>query len=73
MLRNVLHAFAVRRPEIGYCQSMNFLVATLLLVLDHDEEEAFWVLSRVIEGTPVDVAFLTCVVRSVDGHLIIAN
>jgi hypothetical protein len=29
------------RPEIGYCQGMNFVVGALLTILK-DEEQAFW-------------------------------
>ncbi|CAE7479858.1 Tbc1d8b [Symbiodinium pilosum] len=46
-LENVLLAYAVRNPVIGYCQSMNFIVATFLLYCS--EEHAFWTLCSVIE------------------------
>ena len=46
-LRNVLMAYAVHNPEVGYCQSMNFIAAVLLLIVD--EELAFWCLSAVVE------------------------
>ncbi len=46
-LRNVLAAFAAFNPTVGYCQSMNFVAALLLLQLQ-DEEEAFWVLATVV-------------------------
>lgn len=39
-LRRVLQAVAYVRPEIGYCQGMNFVAAALLFFLD--EEMAFW-------------------------------
>ncbi|KAL8926152.1 MAG: hypothetical protein Q9208_003055 [Pyrenodesmia sp. 3 TL-2023] len=41
-LRRVLQAFAVHRPQIGYCQSLNFLAGLLLLFLP--EEKTFWML-----------------------------
>ena len=48
-LRRVLLAFSVQNPKVGYCQSMNFLAATLLLALDRAEEKAFWVLVCLID------------------------
>lgn len=39
-LRRVLRAHAAFDPELGYCQSLNFLAATLLMYLP--EREAFW-------------------------------
>jgi hypothetical protein len=46
-LRNVLLAYSERNPKVGYCQSMNFIVALLLLHLD--EEDSFWVMCAIIE------------------------
>lgn len=48
-LRRVLLAFSVQNPRIGYCQSMNFLAAMLLMALDQSEERAFWVLVCLID------------------------
>ena len=36
-------ADAVHNPEVGYCQSMNFIAAVLLLIVD--EESAFWLVT----------------------------
>ncbi|KAM0786289.1 hypothetical protein ACM66B_001768 [Microbotryomycetes sp. NB124-2] len=47
-LRNVLVAYSWRNPQIGYCQGMNNLTATLLLT-HSSEEDAFWVLVCIIE------------------------
>jgi len=47
-LRRILCAYSFRNPHTGYCQGMNFLAAYLLNVFD-DEEDAFWLLSVVIE------------------------
>ena len=46
-LRRVLLAFAVKNPQIGYCQSMNYIVATLLQCCN--EESAFWVFCAIVE------------------------
>lgn len=45
-LQRVLTAFAVRNPEVGYCQSMNFVAGMLLLHLP--EEEAFWIMDVLV-------------------------
>lgn len=42
MLSNVLKAFAVRHPQIGYCQSMGAPAATFLMYMP--EELSFWVM-----------------------------
>ena len=46
-MRNILGAFILRNPTVGYCQGMNFITARLLTCLE--EEEAFWVLVQIIE------------------------
>ncbi len=35
--------------DVGYCQSMNFICALLLLYME--EEDAFWMLMTIIEVT----------------------
>ena len=47
-LRRVLSAYAIRRPDIGYCQSMNYVAA--LLLFHQSEEKAFWTLAALIEN-----------------------
>eukprot|EP00743_Colponemidia_sp_Colp-15_P002783 GILK01003011.1.p1 GENE.GILK01003011.1~~GILK01003011.1.p1 ORF type:complete len:414 (-),score=93.17 GILK01003011.1:96-1337(-) len=49
-LRTVLRAFAVHNPTVAYCQSMNFIVALLLLFMP--PEGAFWMLVQIVEGSP---------------------
>ena len=46
-LRRVLLAFAVKNPEVGYCQSMDLIVAVLLECCD--EENTFWILCHLVE------------------------
>lgn len=46
-LKNVLFAFTMHSPQIGYCQSLNYLVG-LFLLFTESEEEAFWLLVSVV-------------------------
>eukprot|EP01117_Protostelium_nocturnum_P010961 TRINITY_DN3968_c0_g1_i2.p1 TRINITY_DN3968_c0_g1~~TRINITY_DN3968_c0_g1_i2.p1 ORF type:complete len:902 (+),score=271.16 TRINITY_DN3968_c0_g1_i2:132-2837(+) len=46
-LRSVLRTYAHVNPQIGYCQSMNFVAATLLFFLT--EEQTFWILKIMID------------------------
>ncbi|CAG8522042.1 16954_t:CDS:2, partial [Racocetra fulgida] len=68
-LRRVLTAFSLYSPNIGYCQSLNYVAGILLLFMD--EEKAFWMLVTIIhdylpenmydvtmEGSNVDQAVL---------------
>lgn len=52
-LRNVLHAFAILSPRVQYCQGLNF-IAALLLVVQGDEERAFWALACSVESLGVE-------------------
>ncbi|TMW66659.1 hypothetical protein Poli38472_013971 [Pythium oligandrum] len=46
-LKNVLCAYALHNPRVGYCQSMNFIAGMMVLFMD--EEEAFWLLCAMLE------------------------
>lgn len=46
-LRRILQSIAWLYPNIGYCQGMGTIVATLLLFLE--EEDAFWVMCAIVE------------------------
>ena len=52
-LRRVCIAYTIRNPEIGYCQGFNYIVGRLLKIMS--EEEAFWMLSMLLETfIPID-------------------
>ena len=58
-----------RNPDVGYCQSMNFLTAILLL--HTDEEKAFWILAAIIEDIlPTDYYSSTMLGCRVDQHVL---
>lgn len=46
-LRRLLRAYAIRNPDVGYCQSMNYIAALLLFHMS--EEQSFWVMAALIE------------------------
>lgn len=47
-LKRVLNAYAGCKPNIGYCQGMNY-VAGLLLLVSQNEEESFYVFSQLMD------------------------
>lgn len=49
-LNEVLLAYSRRNHEVGYCQGMNLITACLLLIMP-TAEDAFWVLTSIIEHT----------------------
>ncbi|KAL1530855.1 hypothetical protein AB1Y20_001749 [Prymnesium parvum] len=51
-LERVLCAWAQYDQEIGYVQAMNLVASTLLLLLEGDEEGAFWVLVTLLRQLP---------------------
>ncbi|KAJ9363766.1 hypothetical protein C8Q69DRAFT_483015 [Paecilomyces variotii] len=48
-LKEVLLAYSRRNSEVGYCQGMNLIAASLLLVMP-TAEDAFWILASMIEN-----------------------
>lgn len=46
-LESVLLAFALARPDIGYCQSLNYIAAVLIAVVG--EEPGFWMLCTIVD------------------------
>ena len=46
MLYNILRAYSIYDPELGYCQGMSEIAAVLVMMMA--EEEAFWVLVQLL-------------------------
>jgi hypothetical protein len=68
-LRNVLQAYALHNPTVGYCQGINRLVAISLLYME--EEDAFWCLLAIIEVLmPVEYYSNTLLASQVDQRVL---
>ncbi|GKT99731.1 unnamed protein product [Fusarium langsethiae] len=48
-LNEVLLAYSRRNRDVGYCQGMNLITANLLLIMP-SAEDAFWILTSIIEN-----------------------
>ncbi|KAJ7964750.1 TBC1 domain family member 2A [Quillaja saponaria] len=57
-LRRVLVAYSFRDSDVGYCQGLNYVAALLLLVMK-TEEDAFWMLSVLLENVLVNDCYTT--------------
>jgi hypothetical protein len=56
--RHNARAHTLDDPDVGYCQSMNFICALLLLFME--EEDAFWMLMTLIEVRPLRLSCPVC-------------
>ena len=57
ILNNILLAIAFIRPEIGYCQGMNFIVGALINFID-SEEKCFWIFLHFIDNNELKMLYL---------------
>lgn len=57
LLKHVLNALGFIRPEIGYCQGMNFIGGALINFLD-DDEFSFWVFLALIDDLELNLLYL---------------
>ena len=57
MLRNVLASIGFIRPEIGYCQGMNFIGGALINLIDN-EEKCFWIFLSFIDNINLNLLYL---------------
>ena len=64
-MRRVLLAYSLRNPEVGYCQGMNFVAASILLFV-REEADAFWLLAHIVEEVLPDHYVQSMVGHTVD-------
>ena len=57
MLKNILTALGFVRPEIGYCQGMNFIAGALVNLIDN-EEKCFWIFLTFIDNIQLNLLYL---------------
>ena len=57
MLIDILTALAFVRPEIGYCQGMNFIAGALINFIDN-EEKCFWIFLSFIDNIEMNLLYL---------------
>ena len=58
LMRNILQAFVLRNPSVGYCQGMNFIAGFLYLLL-RDEALSFHVMKQIIKLNDMHLLFNT--------------
>lgn len=57
MIKNILTAIAFVRPEIGYCQGMNFIAGALISYID-DEKISFYIFLSFIDDIELNLLYL---------------
>ena len=57
MLKNILTSLGFVRPEIGYCQGMNFIAGALVSLIDN-EEKCFWIFLTFIDNIQLNLLYL---------------
>lgn len=48
-LKRVLTAYSVHNDKLGYCRAMSNIVGLLLVAMNRNEENAFWLLASLVE------------------------
>eukprot|EP00210_Caulerpa_lentillifera_P008180 g7812.t1 len=49
LVENILLAYSMHNPRVGYCQSMNYIAALLLLIMGRREDRTFFMMVTLIE------------------------
>jgi hypothetical protein len=57
IIQNILEAYSVKVPDVGYCQSMNFMVAFVLVISGGNEKESFWFFTAILERSHEQIPF----------------
>ena len=57
ILQNILNSVAFIRPEIGYCQGMNFIAGALINFIEN-EQICFWIFLSFIDDIELNLLFL---------------
>ena len=70
-LRRVLQAFALHNPDVGYCQSLNFVAGMMLIFMN--EEDAFWLLVTVVETILPDDYYTKSMVGTYVDQFVLAH
>ena len=47
-LEEILKAYSLHSPDVGYCQGMNLITASLLLIMP-TSEDVFWLLVAIVD------------------------
>lgn len=48
-LNNILVAYSIYQPQVGYCQSMNFVSGFILTMSGCNEKDSFWFFSALLQ------------------------
>jgi len=67
-LKRLLVSYALRNPQLGYCQSMNF-IAGLVLLVTGDEEQSFWIFTALVEDCLQDYFIRSMIGAQVDNSV----
>ena len=65
----MLAAYSLYNTEVGYCQGMNFVAASILLFV-REEADAFWLLAHIVEEVLPDHYVQSMLGHQVDSQVL---